>query len=134
MKPGDKLPELKAEIAYNGAGRLIGRWEVVLPGDEPPAEQDLLTEATLPVEARAQQRRYAQLSRFNVFLPPTGKYVLAGPDTSRLPTNIEGQYQVLLRVEVSDDPDSGSNLAAVKSGEGFIQSGAVAGFALPVLR
>jgi hypothetical protein len=125
---------LRVEISYNGVGRLIGRWEVVLPGDEPPSEQDLLTEASLPVEYRAQQRRYAQLSRFNVFLPPMGKFVLPGPDTSRLPTVVEGQYQVLLRVEVSDDPDGGSNLAAVNAGAGFIQSGAVAGFPLPPLR
>ncbi len=134
IKPGEKPPPIKAEIAYNGAGRLIGRWEVVMPGDELPSEQDLLTEGSLPIEERGQQRRYAQLSRFNVFLPPTGKHVLPGPDTSRLPTNIEGQYLILLRIEVSDDPDSGSNLAAVKAGAGFIQSGAVAGFALPALR
>ncbi len=134
VKLGEKPPPIKAEITYNGVGRLIGRWEVVMPGDEPPSEQDLMTEATLPVEERGQQRRYAQLSRFNVFLPPTGKHILPGPDTSRLPTNFEGQYLILLRVEVSDDPDSGSNLAAVKAGSGFIQSGAVAGFALPALR
>lgn len=134
IEPGETLPPIKAEIAYNGAGRLIGRWEVMMPGDEAPSERDLLTEATLPVEERGWQRRYTQLSRFNVFLAPTGKHILPGPDASRLPTFVEGQYLVLLRVEVSDDPDSGSNLAAVKAGSGFIQSGAVAGFALPVLR
>ncbi len=134
VKPGEKLPPIRAEIAYNGTGRLVGRWEVVAPGDELPSEQDLLTEATLPVEERGRQRRYTQLSRFNVFLPPTGKHTLTGPNTSRLPTAVEGQYLVLLRVEASDDPDSGSNLAAVKAGSGFIQSGAVAGFPLPVLR
>lgn len=134
VKPGEKAPPIKAEIAYNGTGRLAGRWEVVMPGDEPPSERDLLTEATLPIEERGGQRRYTQLGRFNVFLPPTGKLILAGPDSSRLPVSVEGQYLILLRVEVSDDPDSGSNLAAVKTGPGFIQSGAVAGFALPVLR
>jgi hypothetical protein len=132
-KPGERLPQIKAEIVYNGTGRLVGRWEVVLPGDEPPTERDLLTEASLPVEERDRQSRYTQLSRFNVFLPPVSKYTLIGPDPSRLPTSIEGAYQILLRIEVSDDQDSGSNLAAIGAGQGFIQSGAVAGFPLPVL-
>ncbi len=134
IKPGEKLPPINAEIAYNGAGRLIGRWEVALPGDELPTERDLLTEATLPVEERGSQRRYTQLGRFNVFLPPVGRFTLPGPDSSRAPTKIEGAYQILLRIEVSDDQDSGSNLAAVGAGSGFIQSGAVAGFPLPALR
>jgi hypothetical protein len=132
--PGERLPPVKAEIAYNGSGRLAGVWEVVMPGDELPTEHDLLTEATLPAERRGRQRRYTQLQRFNVFLPPTGKYTLPGPDASRLPTHVEGAYQVLLRVEVNDDQDGGTNLAAVGAGPGFIQSGAVAGFPLPTLR
>jgi hypothetical protein len=134
VNPGERLPSFKAEIMYNGTGRLVGRWEVVTPGDELPSTRDLLTEASLPVEQRGDQRRFAQLSRFNVFLPPAGKYVLPGPDPTRVPTAIEGPYQILLRIEVSDDPDSGSNLAAVGAGPGFVASGAVAGFSLPVLR
>src|SRR4029079_11335034 len=53
LKPGEIVPPIKAEIAYNGTGRLKGRWEVVLPGEEIPSKTDLLTEATLPVEERA---------------------------------------------------------------------------------
>ncbi len=134
LKSGERLPPVKAEIVYNGTGRLIGRWEIVMPGDELPSERDLLTEATLPVDERGSQRRYAQLSRFNLFLPPAGKFTLTGPDLSRAPTTVEGAYQILLRIEVSDDQDSGSNLAAVGAGKGFIQSGVVAGFPMPVLR
>jgi hypothetical protein len=134
VKSGDRLPPIRAEIAYNGTGRLKGRWEVVLPGEEPPSERDLLTEATLPIEERSQQRRYTQLSRFNVFLPPTGKYVLPGPDISRLPTTIEGQYLVLLRIEATDDKEGDSNLAVTGTGPGVVHSGAVAGFPIPPLR
>jgi hypothetical protein len=127
-------PALEAEIAYNGTGRLQGRWEVVLPGDEPPASRDLLTEATLPPEERPLQKRYTELSRFNLFLPPTGRVVLPGPDPARLPTTADGLYQVLLRVEASNDKEADSNLALAGAGTGIVHSGAVAGFPLPVLR
>jgi hypothetical protein len=134
IKPGERVPEIKAEIAYNGTGRLKGRWEVVLPGEEPPEPQDLLTEASLPVELRVLQRRYTQVSRFNLFLPPAGKYLLAGPDVSRLPNTAEGPYLVLLRIEATDDKEADTDLAAVGAGPGIVHSGAVAGFPLPVLR
>ncbi|HKZ77669.1 MAG TPA: hypothetical protein VJ124_05040, partial [Pyrinomonadaceae bacterium] len=95
VNPGDRLPPIKAEIAYNGTGRLKGRWEAVKPGEELPSERDLLTEATLPIEERGKQRHYTQISTFNELLPPTGKFVLPGPDVSQLPTKVEGQYLVL---------------------------------------
>jgi hypothetical protein len=127
-------PPFKAEIAYNGTGRLVGRWEVVLPGDERPAGRDLLTEGTLPPEERLLQRRYTQVERFNVFLPPVGHFTLVGPDPSKLPTTVDGLHEVLLRIEASDDKEADSDLAAAAAGEGVIHSGAVAGFPLPVLR
>jgi hypothetical protein len=134
VAPGRKPPAIKALIAYNGTGRLRGRWEVVLPGEQPPEDFDLLTEATLPVEQRGQQRRYTQISRFNLFLPPTGKYTLAGPDVTRLPTTLEGPYLVLLRVEATDDKEADSDLSALGVGAGVVHSGAVAGFPIPVAR
>jgi hypothetical protein len=88
VAPGRKPPAIRARITYNGTGRLRGRWEVVLPGEQPPEDFDLLTEAALPIEQRAQQRRFTQISRFNLFLPPTGKYTLAGPDVARLPSTL----------------------------------------------
>jgi hypothetical protein len=134
VRPGATAPPLYADIAYNGTGRLIGRWEIMLPGDEPPTREDLLTEATLPVELRASQRRYTQLARFNEFLPPTGKIRLQGPDPSKLPTAVEGLYQVLLRIEASNDKESDSNLALAGAGQGVVHSGGVAGFPMPPLR
>jgi hypothetical protein len=134
VRPGDAPPPLYADVAYNGSGRLIGRWEIVLPGDEPPSSEDLLTEATLPVALRSVQRRYTQLERFNVFLPPTGRIRLDGPDPAKLPTATEGLYQVLLRIEASDDKESDSNLALAGAGNGVVHAGAVAGFPMPVLR
>jgi hypothetical protein len=134
VKPGEKTPEIRAEIGYTGTGRLVGRWEVVFPGENPPAQRDLLTEGSLPIEQRASQRRYSELSRFNVFLPPTGKYTLAGPDASKLPTAVEGPYLLLLRVEASDDKEGDSDLTAVDAGPAVVHSGAVAGFPLPALR
>jgi len=134
VAPGATLPAVSADIAYNGTGRLRGRWEVVLPGEDLPAPNDLLTEATLPPDDRGTQRRYTQLSRFNVFLPPTGKVTLPGPDVSRIPTNAEGTYLILLRIEATDDKEADSDFGAAGAGGGVLHSGAVAGFPMPTLR
>src|SRR3990172_5062341 len=136
LKAGETPPPVVAEITYDGTGRLRGRWEVVLPGEESPTERDLLTEATLPLEQRGTQRRYTVLQRFNVFLAPApaGRYVLPGPAPADLPNDIEGLYLILLRIEATDDKEGDSNLGAVGAGLGIVHSGAVAGFPLPVLR
>jgi hypothetical protein len=134
VAPGESPPQIAAKIAYTGTGRLIGRWEIVLPGEEPPSSHDLLTEATLPVDERGLQRRFTQLDRFNVFLPPDGRVTLPGPDMRKLPTTVSGMYLVLLRVEATDDREGDSNLADAGAGVGVVHSGAVAGFSLPVLR
>lgn len=134
VRPGQTPPPLFADIRYNGTGRLRGRWEVVVPGNEVPTAEDLMTEASLPVEQRGRQRRYTTIERFNVFLPPTGTARLPGPDPSKLPTGIEGMYMVLLRVEASDDKEADSNLALAGAGNGIVHSGGVAGFPMPVLR
>jgi hypothetical protein len=133
LRVGEKPPRITAEISYNGTGRLKGRWEVVMPGDEPPAVRDLLTEASLPIEERAAQKRYTQIGRFNLFLPPGSRHILEGPDPSSLPNTIEGGYLVLLRIEAADDKEADSNLSVV-GGNGIVHSGAVAGFPLPTLR
>jgi len=134
LKAGEVAPQSSARILYNGTGRLKGRWEIVFPGEQAPSERDLLTEATLPIEERGSQQRYTELDRFNVFLPPTGEYLLPGPDPSRLPTKTEGMYLLLLRVEVSDDKEGDSNLGSAGAGAGIVHAGAVAGFPLPPLR
>ncbi|HZD03547.1 MAG TPA: hypothetical protein VE173_01475, partial [Longimicrobiales bacterium] len=111
-----------------------GRWEIVFPGEEPPTSQDLLTEATLPAELRGTQKRYTELSRFNVFLPPTGEFVLEGPDPETLPTDLDGLHLVLLRIEATADKEADSDLGAAAAGTGVLHSGAVAGFPIPPLR
>jgi hypothetical protein len=130
VKPDEKMPSVKAEIKYTGTGRLVGRWEIVKPGEELPGERDLLTEASLPVEERGLQRRFTQLSRFNVFLPPVGQFTLPGPEWWRVPSHINGLYLVLLRIEAAEDANPG--LAAVD--QAAAPTGGVAGFAMPVLR
>ena len=134
IKPGEAAPPLSARILYNGTGRLKGRWEIVYPSEEVPSERDLLTEGTLPLEERGTQRRYTELSRFNVFLPPTGEFVLKGPDVDRIPTTTEGMYLLLLRIEASDDKEGDSNLGSAGAGSGVVHAGAVAGFPMPPLR
>lgn len=127
IKPGEKLPKIQAEVTYTGSGRLVGRWEIVKPAEDLPATRDLLSEGALPVEERGRQRRYTQLSRFNVFLPPVGRFILPGPEVWRVPNHLEGRYAVLLRIEaVTDISRSVSEQDAM--------TGAVAGFPMPLLR
>lgn len=135
VRTGDRPPAVRARVSYNGTGRLRGRWEVVMPGEELPTARDLLTEATLPREERGSQRRYTELGRFNVFLPPSSRpFILPGPDPRRLPTSAEGFHYLLLRIEASDDKEGDSNLASAGAGQGVVNAGAVAGFPLPALR
>jgi hypothetical protein len=134
VKTGEALPQFQAEIIYTGTGRLKGRWELVKPGETPPEPRDLLTEATLPIEERGTQKKYTQISRFNLYLPPTGKLVLPGPEVWRVDESLNGLYLVLLRIEASDDKEGDTDLGAVGAGGGVVHSGAVAGFSLPVLR
>lgn len=136
VKQGNEMPPLNAEISYNGTGQLRGRWEIVRPGEEPPTARDLLTEATLPIEERGLQRRYTEIERFSLFLPPSSgaRFVLPGPDPARLPTDVEGMYQVLLRIEAADDKEGDTDLSAVGAGAGVVHTGAVAGFPIPPLR
>ena len=134
VKSGESVSPFTAHIQYTGSGRLKGRWEIVLPGQEVPTDEDLLTEGTLPAEHRGTQRRYAEIERFNVFLTPVGRFTLKGPDPARLPTGVSGQYLILLRVEASDDKEADSDLALLGAGRGVVHSGGVAGFPMPVLR
>lgn len=133
VKAGEKLPKIQAEIFYTGTGRVKGRWELVKPGEEMPSSRDLLTESTLPVEERGLKRRYTQLNRFNLFLPPVGRFILSGPEVWRVPSHLEGMYLVLLRIEAADDANAGAN-SSIEAGITGLPTGGVAGFAMPVLR
>jgi hypothetical protein len=115
---------------FDLANRWRGRWEAVLPGDPEPSEDDLLTEATLPVERRALQRRWTLVERFEKFLPPTGEVILPGPDPSRMPVSTDGTYKLLLRIEASDDKEATSNAGGGRPGIG----GGVTGSPIRVLR
>jgi hypothetical protein len=131
---GEAVPAVAAGIAFNGTGRLRGRWEIVRPGEEPPSAEALLPEASLPLERRARQRRYTEIERFDVLLPPVGVFRLAGPDPARLPSDAPGEYLLLLRLEATDDKEGDSDLAAAGAGAGLVHTGGVAGFAIPPLR
>lgn len=131
---GGVVQPFMAVIRYTGTAVLHGRWEIVRPGEDPPTEWDLLTEASLPIEQRSEQRRYTVIQRFSEFLPPTGTYTLRGPDPSMLPTTASGLYLVLLRIEASPDAATVSDLAEVGAGPAPVTTGGIAGFPIPPLR
>lgn len=134
VKSGEVLPRITAEIFYTGSGRLVGRWELVKPGESAPTQRDLLPEGSLPVEERGTQRRFAQVKRFNIFLPPVGRATISGPENQRIEKTVDGMYLLLFRIESVTDGLNQSNLGAVNAGQGTVDSGGVAGFSMPVLR
>jgi hypothetical protein len=130
LRSGERLPRFSADIQYNGSGQLKGRWELVRPGDSEPEVNDLLTEATLPLELRSTQKRYTTLTRFSQFVMPNSTVRIDGPDPALLDTRVEGPYQVLLRIEASDDKEANSEI-----GNGaMVKTGGVAGFPMPTLK
>ncbi len=130
LRSGVRLPRLSAEIQYNGSGQLKGRWELVRPGDSEPDVNDLLTEATLPLELRNTQKRYQTLSRFSQFVSPNNVVRIDGPDPTIIDTQIEGPYQILLRIEATDDKEANSEIG----GGQIVKTGGVAGFPMPTLK
>ena len=130
LRSGERLPRFSAEIQYNGSGQLKGRWELVRPGDSEPEVNDLLTEATLPLELRNTQKRYTTIARFSQFLVPNSIVRIDGPEPALLDSRIEGPYQVLLRIEATDDREANSEIG----GGQLVKTGGVAGFPMPTLR
>lgn len=125
----ENLPDIEVDIHFNGSGRLKGRWELVMPGDTAPEAFDLLPEASLPIEQRGLQKRFTVIERFDVFLPPSSKTTLKGPEKINKKFSLIGPYQLLLRVEATKDKEGDSN-----TGAGAVSSGGVAGFSVPPLR
>lgn len=126
---GRPSPPVGARVYYNGSGRLKGRWELMRPGDPEPTPEDLLSEASLPVELRGLQKRYEVLSRFDEYLAPTGEVFIKGPPPESIPTDVNGPYKILFRVEATPEKEGDSVTTS-----GVAQSGGVAGFPMPVLR
>jgi hypothetical protein len=88
---------------------------MVRPGEPLPTERDLLTEASLPIEERALQRRYTTLQRFDLFVPPTGRVFLPGPDPVTLPKDTSGLHLILLRIEATNDREGNSERELARS-------------------
>ena len=77
----------------------------------------MLTEATLPLELRGTQKRYTTVARFSQFLMPNSIVRFDGPEPSLLDTHVEGPYQVLLRIEATDDKEANSEIGQWTTGE-----------------
>ncbi|MDX8400776.1 MAG: hypothetical protein R8K20_11100, partial [Gallionellaceae bacterium] len=70
-----------------------------------------------------------ELGRFDLFLPPTGRVFIPGPNVEKVPNKVDGMYKILLRIEATSDKEGNSNTLA-----GVARSGGVAGFPMPMLR
>jgi hypothetical protein len=134
IRSGETLPRITAEVFYTGSARLMGRWEIVKPGEAAPTPRDLLPESSLPIEERGTRRRFTQVKRFNIFLPPVGRMTIPGPENQRIEKAVDGMYLLLFRIESAQDGLSASNLEMVNAGRGTVNSGGVSGFAMPTLR
>lgn len=134
VPPGGTLPPLAAELHYTGSGVVRGRWDVVQPGDPPPTFEELLPEPSQPLELRRLGRRWTEVGRFHLFVPPGGRATLPGPDPQRLPTQRQGVYLVLLRLEASPDVAGDLDLGLVGEPGGALITGGITGFAVPPLR
>jgi hypothetical protein len=88
-----------ATIYYTGAGTLIGRWEVVRPGEASPSALHTMVEYEVPNLERGSLTRYKVVDTFIESLPATGRHFLTGPDPAKLPRDLPGIYRVLLRIE-----------------------------------
>jgi hypothetical protein len=69
-----------------------------------------------------------------VFLPPVGRTIIPGPESQSIEKTVDGMYLLLFRVEAAEDGLNRSNLQTVNAGQGTLDSGGVAGFAMPVMR
>ncbi len=134
VPPGGTVPPIAADLHYTGSGVVRGRWEVVQPGDPPPTLEELLPEGSQPLEIRGRGRRWTEIARFNLFVPPGGRATLPGPDPSLLPTQREGVYLILLRLEASPDAAGDLDLNLVGEPGRALATGGLTGFAIPPLR
>lgn len=123
---------VRAEIIGTGQGRLTGWWEVRSPTDPEIELIDRFTEASLPEADRGKQTKFRKIQPFSFLMPLDGKITIDGPSYKNLPLDPPGTYSVLLRFDLVYDRESLSNLASAGRSAG-LYSGAVAGFALPVL-
>lgn len=99
IKPGEGLKGFSATFFYKGAGTVTGRWEVVRPGETSPSPQDRLVDYAVPLAERSQLTKYRVLETFLESFGPTGRHVIAGPDSRKLPCDQPGTYKILLRIE-----------------------------------
>ena len=88
-----------ATIYYSGAGTLIGRWEVVRPGEALPSALHTVPEYEIPGTERGSLTKYKVVDTFIESLPASGRHFLTGPDPAKLPRDLPGTYRVLLRIE-----------------------------------
>ena len=99
VKPGEELKGFSATFFYKGAGTVTGRWEVVRPGETSPSPQDRLVDYAVPWTERSQLTKYRVLETFLESFGPTGRHVITGPDSRKLPCDQPGTYKILLRIE-----------------------------------
>ena len=124
--------QVVAAIEHTGTGFIEGWWEVRRPGEPEISDIDLIPEAALEPSERGAQTRYLRIQRFRVQATTAGIAIINGPEYSRLPRDITGRHDILLRIAASTGRENRSRLDI--AGEPlFLFSGGVAAFRLPSL-
>lgn len=124
--------QVVASIEHTGTGFLEGWWEVRRPGEPEISAIDLIPEAALEPSERGTQTRYQRIQRFRVQATTAGVVIINGPEYSKLPRDITGRHDILLRIAAGSGRENRARLDI--AGEPlFLFSGGVAAFRLPSL-
>jgi len=107
-----------------------GRWS---GGRGAAGAQDLLTEATLPLEERGTQRRYTELARFNVFLRRPAVHA-PRPRRVEAAGDVEGTYLILCGSRPATTRKATRTWPTPARARGWCTAGPWPAFPLPTLR
>lgn len=98
---GTPIPEAIAHIRYSGTGTISGRWEWVPPGVT-YVSMARVPDAQSKTDPSVDSGRNVLLSSFEVLLPALGTYKLAGPEVAKIPRDVLGRGQIVLRLESAE--------------------------------
>lgn len=98
---GSPIPQAVAHIRYSGTGTISGRWEWVPPGVN-YVSMARVPDAQSKVDPSVDSARHVLIENFEILLPALGTYRLPGPDAAKIPRDVLGRGQMVLRLESAE--------------------------------